>query len=253
MSRSDHDWLKSNTPPTPVAEELAATEEPDSEEPVPRVCSQCESPLDADQLYCLECGAPTDIAPRITPPTKFGALIVAGLIGLGLVGGGVAFAVLQDGDSESDETGSAVTSVDTTAGDIATEVPTTTDGGLPPDPAAPTTNDDGVFEDPATQEPAGTDVAPTDVATSAWPAGTSAWTVFLSSVTDGAAALDAQQRAEAAGVEAGLLYSSDHEGLNPGYWVVYSGIFDTRAEAVNHADDLRPVSPGGANARFVAA
>jgi hypothetical protein len=35
--------------------------------------------------------------------------------------------------------------------------------------------------------------------------------------------------------------------------VVYSGIFDTRAEAVDHADDLRPVSPGGATARFVAA
>ncbi len=267
MSQSGDDWLNSNTPPTSAGAQLAASEDSDGADDGARACSQCESPLDSDQLYCLECGTPTDIAPRITSPAKFGPLIVAGLIGLGLVGGGVAFAVLQDGDSGSGETGAAVTSVDTTATEAATEIPATTDGGLPPDPAAPTTNDDGVFDPSQTEAntdgfedptdtavtdpvPTPTDSTPTETATSDWPTGTTGWTVFVSSVTDGAEAVGTRQRVEALGEEAGLLFSSDHEGLNPGFWVVYSGVYDTRAEAVDQADSLRVDFPG-ANPRRV--
>ena len=53
---------------------------------------------------------------------------------------------------------------------------------------------------------------------------------------------EAQQRATiliSRGFPAGVLYSSDFRSLNPGYWVTYSGEFDTEAQANAHARALR--------------
>jgi hypothetical protein len=205
----------------------------------------CEAPLDPDQLYCLECGTPTDLAPKLALPRKTGPLIAAALIGLGLLGGGVAFAVLQDDDTPSDD--AALTTIDTTQSDATTEIPATTEGGLPPDPNAPTT-DDGVFEDPSDGQTI--DGAGGEEPLSDWPVGRDGWTVFVSSVTDGFEAVETRERVQNSGQPAGLLFSSDHEGLNPGFWVVYSGIFATRAEAVDHAADLAVDFPGS-NPRYV--
>ena len=133
------------------------------------------------------------------------------------------------------------------------ELPATTDGGLPPDPGAPPATD-GVTdvtgpEDGSTE----TDVAPVTPPADPideWPVGRDGWTVFVSSVTDGAEAQGTKDRVQALGEEAGLLFSSNYQGLRAGYWVVYSGIYSTRAEAVEQADLLAPDFPG-ANARQV--
>jgi len=244
MSESENDdWLSSNTPPGDGSAE--------TEDDGPRTCSACEAPLDPDQLYCLECGTPSDIAPKLVPTRKAGPLIAAGLIGLGLVGGGVVFAVLDDGDTAADDAGAALTAVETTQPNPATEVPATTEGGLPPDPRAPTTDaqttDDGIFEDPSETE---TVPGSAEEVISDWPVGRDGWTVFVSSVRDAAQAAATRERVQALGEPAGLLFSSDHEGLNPGFWVVYSGIYDTRLEAVDQAANLAVDLPG-ANPRRV--
>ena len=41
-----------------------------------------------------------------------------------------------------------------------------------------------------------------------------------------------------------MLFSSDHPPLNPGYWVVFSGQYTTKTEALSHARSLLPKWPG---------
>jgi hypothetical protein len=68
-----------------------------------------------------------------------------------------------------------------------------------------------------------------------WPAGQSGYTVVLASASESAGRTQADaaaERAVQAGLaEVGVLRSSDYSSLRPGYWVTYSGIYDTEAEA----------------------
>jgi hypothetical protein len=78
------------------------------------------------------------------------------------------------------------------------------------------------------------------------------YTVVLASIADGPGArADAERRAEQlreAGIEAGLLDSSDYGSLNAGYMVVFSGRFATEAEAQRHLEQLKANGlPGGPN------
>ncbi|HMM49845.1 MAG TPA: hypothetical protein PKE32_09595, partial [Miltoncostaeaceae bacterium] len=77
--------------------------------------------------------------------------------------------------------------------------------------------------------------------TSDWPAGTTAWTVILSSVRNETAA---RNSAAAASVPAGVLFSSDHPGLRPGFWVVFTGEYPTQAAAAARARALAGRYPG---------
>jgi serine/threonine-protein kinase len=64
-----------------------------------------------------------------------------------------------------------------------------------------------------------------------WSAG-SAYSALLGAFSTEASARTWQQRAIDHGLEAGVLYSSEFRSLRPGYWVVFSGAFET----VNEAD-----------------
>jgi hypothetical protein len=69
----------------------------------------------------------------------------------------------------------------------------------------------------------------------AWPAGKDGYTIVIKSVPtsegrSGAAA--AARRARSQGLpQAGVLNSSDYSSLRPGYWVAFTGVYDTEAEA----------------------
>lgn len=240
----------------------AESEQPPDE----RRCAQCNARLDPDQYYCLECGWTSEIAPGLAPKRTLGPLLAAGLIALGLVGGGVAFAALQDDD---DGGVAAITTDTTTQIEPVPTVPSTTDGGLPPDPAATTITDPTTTDTlPTTEPPVGGEATvpetdfeattdsvvpppPTTTApepepepTSDWPVGQTAWTAIVSSVRSSAEASDTKERVRAAGEPAGLLFSTDHPELRPGFWVVFSGVFDTRDEAANHAREISGQFPG---------
>lgn len=77
-----------------------------------------------------------------------------------------------------------------------------------------------------------------------WPAGTTAWTAIVSSVRDEGEARATADRLAGSGEDAGVLFSSDHPGLRPGYWVVFSGSFPSRAGAAGHARALAGAHPG---------
>jgi hypothetical protein len=68
-----------------------------------------------------------------------------------------------------------------------------------------------------------------------WPAGQDGWTVVLSSIPQSAgraAAVDFGQKALSAGLtDVGILNSSEFTSLHAGYFVVFSGVFNSEADA----------------------
>ena len=70
-----------------------------------------------------------------------------------------------------------------------------------------------------------------------WPATTSGWTIVLLSVPQTAGQKDAiamVRRARRAGLPgAGIIDSSAFASLHPGYWVVFSGVYTSQAEATS--------------------
>jgi hypothetical protein len=77
------------------------------------------------------------------------------------------------------------------------------------------------------------------------------FTVILASIGTSQGRPVAEARADefrAAGVEdVGVLDSSRYGSLTANYWVVYSGVFSTWREAVDHRDEIRGSHPGLAN------
>jgi hypothetical protein len=222
----EHDM---STPETDVAREaplfrpsLGADGEP---------CSVCGAPLAFDQRYCLNCGTrradarlpfldllPQEpeaaaAAPSAEPPRRAGggplALIVAGtavaaVLGLGLVGG-----ALLAGADDPPATKAPVVNI--------TNTPTGAGGGATP--ATPTSF------------------------TSDWPAGQEGWTVQLQTLpkdsSDPAAVQAAKDQAAGGGAtDVGALDSDEFASLDPGSYVVYAGVYDSRADARNALADL---------------
>lgn len=90
-------------------------------------------------------------------------------------------------------------------------------------------------------------------ASGTWPAAVSAWTVVLASVGSKGDAESVQARASAAGLqETGVLLSTQHSSLRPGYWVAFSGAL-SHADAVTRVQEARGAGFSDAYARFVSA
>lgn len=245
--------------------------------PPPPACAVCGAELEPDQTYCLECGSPTPLAPRLRRSGRTAALLAGGMIVLGLGAGALAFAVVND---DEDEAGAATVTTSSTVptGTLpVTPLPTgPTTGSLPADtsfttPTAPgpttpttpglttgtlpsTTGFDTVTGPTSapTTAPATTS-APTTGPTpgtteeadgsSDWPIGVTAWTAMLASTRSESDARSAKGRVAAGGDPAGVLFSSDFPDLRPGYWVVFSGSYGSRDSAIAQAVKLRPQFP----------
>ncbi len=172
------------------------------------VCPRCGQDVAAGQEYCLECGV------RLPGPGPVGSVNDAGagwvrraVIGLAvaLVGAAAAVAAAGGGDEGGDML--------TATGGFAT-VPTTVLGS-PSEPGA-----SGIVD---------------------WPAGQDGWTIALASLpqTGGRqAAVDRAREARERGLSlVGILDSSRYASLHPGYWVVFTGLYTSEAEATSA---LRP-------------
>ena len=246
----------------------------DSTPPEPR-CAVCGAELESDQTYCLECGSPTPLAPRLRRGGRNVAVLAGAMAILGLGAGALAYAVVS-GDDEGG--GTTPTVVTTATGPLVPLPPETgpTTGPLPPDtsftaptapgtvpttPTGPTTGFDTVTgpgtvtAPPATvptvpgtttAEPRPAPVPKPDPGDGAsdWPPGVTAWTAILSSVRSEADARAAKSRVARGGESAGVLFSSDFPDLRPGYWVVFSGRFPDRGDAIARATSLRGDFPG---------
>ena len=226
------------------------------EAPPPPTCTTCAAPLEPDQTYCLDCGSPTPLAPRLTRSNRSVAILAIALAALGVGAGALAYALAEgDGGDPSSDTVTATAPgapLPTDTGGFGT-LPADTTGGFPTTSTTPFippsttgfgTTTSGV--PPITTAGAIT-TAPTTPTTATtggggagdWPVGLTAWTVQVSSVRDRGDAEALRTRLRAAGREAGVLESSDFTELEPGYYVVFSGTFSSRAEAIAHAAALR--------------
>lgn len=260
-------WFSSDDPPAQDEEapeagaEASAADAADTPEPEdagPPRCTTCDSVLDEDQTYCLTCGEPTGSGPAPGRSLASPALIGGALAILG-VGAAALALVLLSGDS--DDTAAA------TVGSATTTAPTTTPtdpgtGPLPPDttplppatdstaPVPPETDFPTVTEEPDPIDPDPVDPDPIDPdpvdpgGEFDWPLGEVAWTAVLSSVRSEGDAIAARDRLQAQGEEAGVLFSSDHADLRPGYYVVFSGMFGGRSQAESRARALSSEFPG---------
>jgi type IV secretory pathway VirB10-like protein len=225
-----------------------------------RTCPQCQSPLTTDQEWCLNCGAAVGARVVRSPNWKL-PLAVAALI-IVLCGAALAFALVEvfgGDDSTSLVSNPTTTTTPTTPANVPVG-PTTPPADIGPTgasgPTGPsaTTGPDGpsgpdippVTEPPPATEPPASEPPPaTDTASvGSWPSGEEAYTVILESSPSRSGAQRVAQRLADGGTDVGVLNSSDFSSLNGGYWVVFSGQFDSEDEAAEKADDLRSTAPG---------
>jgi hypothetical protein len=198
-------------------------------------CPRCGTPHEPGQEYCLECGY------RLTPARGvFGRLSSAWqsrfgwypgdwvwrvLLGLVIaVAGATAAIVLSDAGASNRPLvateGGPVHSATTQPQTATVTLPAVTSTGPPVTPTAP--------------PPATTTARPLGSLT-AWPVGRSGFTVVLESLPLGTGRPAAFARAHAAAraglPQVGVLVSDRYSSLHPGYYVVFSGIYASMAQA----------------------
>ncbi len=211
-------------------------------------CPRCGVAYEPLQEYCLECGARLPVNRGVV-----GVLATAWQRRLGWYPGdwiwpvalflvltvlATTAAVAANSAREKSEPTLAATSPLVTVGPGATgsslplttvtstlpaaPPPTITNGPLPAAPGAPSTG-------------ASTVPAPNPNALAVWPAGQSGYTLVLESLPAAAGrdnAVAVARRAKRAGLkDVGVLASAQYSSLHPGYFVVFSGIYSTQAQA----------------------
>lgn len=169
-------------------------------------CPRCREPLAARQEYCLECGLRVA---GVSGARGWGSSWMrrSAVLGAAALLGAIG-AIAATG---SDSGGAAV---ETAIGGFA-QTPTPASGEAPESPS-------GVAE---------------------WPVGQDGWTIALASLpqTGGRApALARTRSARAKGLTSvGVLDSSRYASLHPGYWIVFSGVYASEAEATSALEDAR--------------
>jgi septal ring-binding cell division protein DamX len=186
--------------------------------PTEDVCLGCGASLAADQEWCLECGSARTIIHR-PPDWRIPLGIVGGVVFLMLAAFAIALINLSSNATRSAQT-------QTTA---STPRPQRT-APAPPKPAA----------------------RPAPPTFAGWPTGLGGWTVEIAVRRRRVRAETTAQRIARMGVKVGVLNSSKHPSMTPGYWVVFSGRYPTESAAVAATTQLRKKGLSLARARRVA-
>jgi hypothetical protein len=220
--------------------------------PLEHACPRCGAPRTHDQEYCLECGLKL-------PPTSGtlarvrrswvsrigwypGDWVWTSLLALVVAAGGAAVAIVATTDASSKNTGSTIYLTSSTVPlTTPTSAPVTADTSTLPTPPEPPTST-------AKPKP-----KPKPNGRTPWPAGQTGWTVVLESLpatSSGRATANARaDRAARGGLpEVGILVSSRYSTLHPGYFVIFSGVYDSRSEAESN---LRAAQSAGFSSSYV--
>jgi len=211
-------------------------------------CPRCGTPYEPYQEYCLECGLRLPVTAGLIPVLAtawrrrvpwypgdwiwpvIGALIIAAL--------GAALAILANRDNGSSATKTRVETNQT--------VPVGT-GTLPGSPPpSPGTSTLPTAPEPTTVEPPPPPPPPSNQLIE-WPAGQDGWTIVLVSVPQSAgraAAASEGRKALSAGLsDVGVLNSSEFSSLHSGYFVVFSGVYNSQAEARSNLSSAKSSYP----------
>jgi septal ring-binding cell division protein DamX len=219
--------------------------------PPERRCPRCGSALAHDQEWCLACGAAA--ATEVAEPRgwRVPVYLTGGLGLLALIGVILVIVALSSGPAKltpgPTPTPPAVASVTPPPGaGTPTPVPSATASPFAttsPDPGATATAspDPGTTATPEpTTSPEPTATATTEAGTgtfSGWTGGTG-WTIILKSASTQADAESTATELQGKGDDVGILHSNDFSSLNPGYYVVFSGTFDSKKAAQDGLDAL---------------
>ena len=212
-------------------------------------CPRCGATYSPGQEYCLECGLripvvrgflPARVVPGLSRawqrriPWYPGDWIWPVLLSLVVATAGTAVAIVASRDENP--TSQTITATDTGT----TEGPTTT---IDTTTATVTTSTTTETEPPPPTGPI------------AWPKGTTGYSVFLASVakSDGLASARtiAKKALDAGLTDVGILDSSNFSNLRAGYYVPFSGVFDTLAEAESHLQTVRSTFAGATPRKVV--
>jgi len=163
--------------------------------------------------------------------------VLLGLVIAALAAAGAILATRHDDNSPSATkvaTGPATVPGET----VPSETLPTGTGAEPPPPT-------GTETEPVEPEPPPPPTGPGGLVE--WPPGQTGYTIVLASLPESAgrsAAIRAGQKAAQAGLsDVGVLNSSDYSSLHPGYWVIFTGIYDTLDEAKSALDTARATYP----------
>lgn len=222
-------------PPEPPDELPGPPPPPDAEG---GECPRCGTPYEPFQEYCLECGLRLPVQRGIIPVLAtawrrrvpwypgdwiwpvLGLLIIAAL----------AAAVGILATTRSDE------SATKTRAETQESVPLGTGTGAtsPPPPTETSTSTLPTAPEPTTTEEPPPPPPPSNQLTE-WPAGQNGWTIVLASVPQSggrsAAVSQAREALDAGLTDVGVLNSSEFSSLHAGYFVVFSGIYNSQSEA----------------------
>lgn len=220
-------------PPPPPPPEAAPPPPP----PEPGRCPNCGAPHDVYQEYCLECGRRlpgayvggryAEVWRRDSPIWLWAAL--AALLLVALVSGAVvALAATDDGKSSEPATSIPV---------VSTAPSTTSTVGVTPSTITitPPTTTLGTTTFSTTTFGTTTFGTTTSGSNVTWPMSKDGFTVVLKSVPTSNGRSQAEAAADKARTnglsQVGILNSSDFSSLNPGYYVTFTGIYDTESQA----------------------
>jgi hypothetical protein len=213
-------------------------------------CPHCGAERAADQAFCVECGyALPPVRGRVASLRRRWVRRLGWYPGdwvwpslLALVVAAVAAAGAVEISHQRDSGGQHVI---TALGDVPVQQPV----------AAPeVTKAPGTL--PVPPEPSRTTPSKHAKGNQVWPAGTSGWTIVLVSYpkTAGrpAAQVTADKAARSGLGEVGVLDSNGYPSLQPGYFVVFSGIYDTQAQANSAVTGAHQAGFGAAYSRQIA-
>ena len=221
-------------PPPPPPPPEAAPPPPPAE---PGRCPNCGAPHDVYQEYCLECGRRlpgayvggryAEVWRRDSPIWLWAAL--AALLLVALVSGAVvALAATDDGKSSEPATSIPV---------VSTAPSTTSTVGVTPSTITitPPTTTLGTTTFSTTTFGTTTFGTTTTGSNVTWPMSKDGFTIVLKSVPTSNGRSQAEAAADKARTnglsQVGILNSSDFSSLNPGYYVTFSGIYDSVSQA----------------------
>jgi hypothetical protein len=221
-----------------------------------RACPGCGMPRTRAQDYCVNCGLRLPAVTGTVASLRRGWLrrfgwypgdwIWVGLPTLlvAIAGAAVAIALSDEGEPASATTTIVAPTTRLPQGGPAPVVPQTTELPTAPEPGAVATQRPSARRGPS--QPNGRLM---------WPATVDGWTIVLVSypITRGRAApLATARRAARLGLpEVGVLESADFSSLHPGYTIVFSGIYSSRADAEAALTSARATGFGTAYTRQI--
>jgi hypothetical protein len=195
---------------------------------VDRTCPHCGAARDVDQRYCLECGRPLPETTGRVPSLRRRWLLRFGwypgdwiwapllLLVVAAAGAAIAATVVHHRRDARPHVLTAISALPVSR------------------PRAP---------------------AQGSASGGGWPAGQSGWTVVLSSYPqsggDALPSTTAEDARKAKLPQVGILNSSDYASLQPGYLVVFSGVYASEADAANALPQARQAGFGAAYTRQI--